>query len=213
MTAEDQTNTQIINGTEYRYSSEWIYSLESETHWRLYWQQQKVMQDRVKPGDHVLEIGVGSGFTANYLRTKDVTVTTIDIDPEKNSDIVANIVEYPFSEEYDHILAYEVFEHIPFSEFEYVLPRIRRACRQFLFLSVPQGEVAWFRFELHLPKFRPVVFQFTTRKPRFLMTPHHHWELGSGDVNRTRFKKSIQDSGFHIAQKEKVFSRWFFTLE
>ena len=88
---------QIVNGIIYRYSTSWIYKLETEQHWRLYWHQQKLMEGKVKPGDSVLEIGVGTGFTANYLRSKGVNVTTLDIDADKKPDIVANIVTYKLS--------------------------------------------------------------------------------------------------------------------
>ena len=67
---------QIIEGVEYKYSAEWIYDLESEEHWRLYWNQQKLMQNKVSSGDNVLEIAVGSGFTANYLKSKSINVKT-----------------------------------------------------------------------------------------------------------------------------------------
>ena len=101
---------------EYHYSSHWIHELESETHWRLYWRQQKLMRDLVSAGDRVLEIGVGTGFTANYLRSKGVHVTTLDIDAEKQPDIVANVAQFDFPELYDAILAFEVFEHLPYGD-------------------------------------------------------------------------------------------------
>ena len=44
------------------------------------------MEGLVLPKQHVLEIGVGSGFTANYLRSRGVQVTTLDIDHEKEPD-------------------------------------------------------------------------------------------------------------------------------
>ena len=87
---------ETIRGVEYKYSAEWIYDLESEEHWRLYWNQQKLMQNKVSSGDNVLEIGVGSGFTANYLKSKSINVKTLDIDRGKKPDIVANLVEYQF---------------------------------------------------------------------------------------------------------------------
>lgn len=89
-----------VRGVEYKYSAEWIYDLESEEHWRLYWTQQKLMQGKVSLGDNVLEIGVGSGFTANYLKAKGVNIKTLDIDKGKESDIVANLVEYQFPDHY-----------------------------------------------------------------------------------------------------------------
>ena len=59
------------------------------------------MEGLLAEGDTVLEIGPGSGFTSNYLRSKGIAVTTLDIDPAKHPDIVANVVEYEFPEPHD----------------------------------------------------------------------------------------------------------------
>ena len=125
---------EIVNGFKYRYSTDWIYSLESEEHWRLYWHQQELMQNKILPGQRILEIGFGSGFTANYLRSKGIEVVTLDIDLEKKPDIVANVVLYDFQEigRFDHVLAFEVFEHIPYSEFEEVVQL--ESCRKYRFV-------------------------------------------------------------------------------
>ena len=56
---------EILDGTKYIYSSDWIYSLENLSLWNYYWYQQKILQDKIKKGDTILEIGVGSGFTSN----------------------------------------------------------------------------------------------------------------------------------------------------
>ena len=68
-------HSDVVNGVEYTYSSDWIHSLETEDHWSLYWQQQKIMQGHIAPNHRLLEIGVGSGFTANYLKSKNIKVT------------------------------------------------------------------------------------------------------------------------------------------
>src|SRR5437763_1112619 len=103
--------TDLVDGVAYRYSTEWIHQLEGETHWRLYWRQQRLMRDLITPDDRLLEIGLGTGFTANYLRSRGVAVTTLDIDADKRPDIVANVARYDFPTGYDAILAFEVFEH------------------------------------------------------------------------------------------------------
>ena len=95
------------------------------------------MQHLVNKGETLLEIGVGSGFAANYLKSKGVHVTTLDIDKEKQPDIAANIVQYSFPNQYEHISAFEVFEHIPFMEFKNVITKIGCVCKKNLFLSVP----------------------------------------------------------------------------
>lgn len=203
--------TQAINGTHYRYSTEWIYSLESEEHWRCYWMQQRTMEGLLASGQHVLEIGVGSGFTANYLRSKGVIVTTVDIDAEKRPDIVANIVAYEFLEQYDHVLAYEVFEHIPFPEFKRVSRNIAGICRGYLFLSVPRSERVWFRCEVFAPKLGHRTFEITTPRTE-IVTAHHFWEVDDGNVSRAEFDEALINAGYRLERKKKAFSRLFYAL-
>ena len=70
----------------YIYNSAWTKKLESLEHWNYYWHQQKIMQNFVLyRGEDFLEIGVGSGFSANYCRSKGAKVTTLDIDQEKKT--------------------------------------------------------------------------------------------------------------------------------
>ena len=61
---------EVVGGTEYRFSADWSKKLESEVHWRLYWKQQDLLSRVLEKGDTVMELGVGTGFTANYLRSK-----------------------------------------------------------------------------------------------------------------------------------------------
>ena len=79
------SKSQNVDGIEYRYSSEWIKSLESEDHWRFYWSQISLIHKELQEGDTILEIGPGSGFTTNYLRSKGYTVSTIDIADHQRS--------------------------------------------------------------------------------------------------------------------------------
>jgi uncharacterized UPF0146 family protein len=202
---------EIIRGVDYKYSAEWIYDLESEEHWRLYWNQQKLIQNRVNCGDNVLEIGVGSGFTANYLKSKGVNVKTLDIDREKKPDIVANLVEYQFRESYDHVLAFEVFEHIPFIEFKSVIKKICKACDQHVFLSVPRNEKVHLHFAFRLPIIGQRDFRFVKLKNK-ITSPAHFWELDDGSVSINDFEQELLKCGLTILDKMKRFSRIFYAL-
>jgi 2-polyprenyl-3-methyl-5-hydroxy-6-metoxy-1,4-benzoquinol methylase len=196
----------------YKYSTDWIYSLETETHWRLYWRQQKIIQNLILPGDKVLEIGVGTGFTANYLRSKGVNVTTLDIDAEKKPDIVTNIVTYQFPVEYDHIVAFEVFEHIPFDQFKDILPKLAKATRKYLFMSVPRNEKTLIYGCLKLPKLPKWTFSLTVRRGT-ITSSHHFWEVDHSLTSMNNLTSALTTSGFHLQTQEKAFSRLFFVLQ
>lgn len=202
----------IHKDVEYKYSSDWIHYLESQDHWKLYWQQQKIMQNFVKPGDKVLEIGVGSGFTANYLRSKGVNVTTIDIDADKKPDILANIVSYDFEEQYDHVLAFEVFEHIPFSEFKLILEKISQICKSNLFVSLPRNEKVWFHCQFKIPKLRKINWDIATKRYK-ITEEHHFWEVDYGDTTKAIVEKEFSNNNFEIINQEKVLSKLFYTLK
>lgn len=204
---------EVVDGVVYRYSTEWIHSLESEFHWQLYWQQQKIMQNLIMPGEHVLELGVGSGFTANYLKSKGIRVTTIDIDEEKNPDIVGNIVTYKFKNDYDHILAFEVLEHIPFDQVEILLPKLSAVCDKNFFISVPMNRTVLFYLNLKLPKMKEISWGLTRKKGR-LLSEHHFWEIGFQSITEKKLEGLFVHSGYQILASEKVFpAHAFYVLE
>lgn len=203
---------QKIGEHEYHYSTNWIYSLESEKHWRLYWTQLNLMKNDVKPDQHVLEIGVGSGFTANYLRSKGVRVTTIDIDPEKKPDIVSNIVTFNWADfKYDHLLGFEVFEHIPLQEFLKLLPHLASSFSGYLFFSIPKNERTWLHMEIQLPKLGNRTLRLTTKKNK-ITTKHHFWEIDAG-MTYKELTEHLKKSSLKISAQETKFSRLFLKVE
>lgn len=197
-----------VNGVEYTYDAEWIYELETEEHWRLYWSQQKLMDPYLNEGDSVLEIGVGSGFTANYLKSKGYDVTTIDIDEEKNADITANIVTYDFEKTYDYISAFEVLEHIPFEEAKQVVKKVSEKCRKGFFLSVPQSEWILFRGDFKIPLIGRKHIEITFPRRRILET-NHFWEIGKYNISLQQLDDIFSSNGFLLKERFKRFSRYF----
>ena len=196
---------------EYRYSSHWIHELESEVHWRLYWRQQKLMRDLVKAGDRVLEIGVGTGFTANYLRSKGVHVTTLDIDADKQPDVVANVAEYGFPDHHDAILAFEVFEHLPYDDFPLLLARLATAARRHVFLSLPRNRRLVASLNVKLPKVKARTFQWKVRRGE-IVEPYHVWELDHGGVTAESLEQELARHGFAIDRRDEAFDRRFYAL-
>lgn len=200
-----------VRGVTYTYSAEWIHKLETEEHWRLYWNQQKLIFGNIRTDETILEIGVGSGFTANYLKSKGFNVETIDIDPEKKPDILSNIVTYNFQNRYDHVLAFEVFEHIPYSEFKIVLEKLADTCRKHLFLSVPRNERVWMQFNITLPFIGTRTARWVTLR-RKVVEPAHFWEIDDGSVSMAEFENTLKANRFMILTRRKCFSRLFYAL-
>lgn len=207
----DHSKSEHINGVAYQYSADWIKELETERHWRMYWRQQKIMQGKLLQSQKVLEIGVGSGFTANYLRSKGVEVTTFDIDAEKKPDMVGNLVSYEFHESYDHILAFEVFEHIPFEEFSRILKKFTSVCKGYLFFSVPRSEKTVIQGEIKMP-FAELTYNL--RRPRKqILSKHHFWEINHPATPWKVVEQVIQEAGFQLVETEQFYATQFLTLK
>ncbi len=204
--------TQTDDGVVYRFAAEWITKLEGEDRWRLYWRQQKLMDGLLRPGQTLLEIGPGNGFTSRYLRDRGFAVTTLDIDPEKHPDIVANVATYDFPETYDAVLAFEVFEHIPFDKFEQVVERLARTARELVFVSLPRNDLVPFRIALKLgARRRQRTFEVRRLEGR-IRERHHFWELDHGETTTARVEQVFRASGFAIARRAPYGKYRFYAL-
>jgi len=105
------------------------YFMEYDTkeRWISYWYQiNEVLKTKPKK---VLEIGIGNGTVANYLKNQGIEVVTVDIDEKLNPDYVCSVTELSefFSDnQFVTILCDEVLEHIPFEYFENSLHEMQK---------------------------------------------------------------------------------------
>ena len=106
-------------------------------HWLSYWYQLKLMSKEVKPNDNLIEIGIGTGFTSNYLISKGVNVLKVDIDSEKSPDVVSDASSFIPDRQYDHLCAFEVFEHMDFEEMIKVIENLKSYINKNIFISLP----------------------------------------------------------------------------
>jgi cyclopropane fatty-acyl-phospholipid synthase-like methyltransferase len=194
------------------YSSEWIYKLENFNHWNYYWYQVKMVLPHISKQDKILEIGVGTKFLSNYLKSKGYHITTIDIDPEKKADITADIVTYDFNESFDHVFAFEVFEHIPYQDVENIFLKIHAVCGNHLFFSIPRNEKVWLNLLLEFPGNKKLQFKIATKR-RKIISKHHYWEVDYKAYTLKRIKGLIAEKGFELVSQEKFSSLYFFTLK
>jgi hypothetical protein len=206
--AHGEKDTVVLDGVAYPRDSTWINQLETERHWQLYYRQQQLMDGLFNPGDELLEIGPGTGFTATYLRSKGMRVTTLDFAPGMKPDIVANMLTYEFPDQYDATLAFEVFEHVPFEKFREALPRIAAACRRYLIFSVPRNTKTPFWIELKLPRLKPIRWALSTKRGR-MSSPNHFWEVDYG-VSLAELNQAIESCGLKIERQFEDLERMFF---
>lgn len=157
---------------------------------------------RLNP-ERILEVGLGNGFVSEYLRRRQVSQVTIDIDPELNPDVVGSVLRLPFVDEaFDVITCNEVLEHIPYPSFSKALSEIHRASRSHAILSLPDDGHN-IRFDLRLRNVGDFgrAFRFPRlRRPVHLFDGQHHWEIGKASYPLSRIVKDIESEGFSVAR-------------
>ena len=188
-----------------KYSSDWINKLESKEHWLSYWHQIKLMLESIEPHDSIIELGIGSGFTSNYLRSKNIDVLTVDIDKNKSPDIVSDAISFKPNKNYDHFCAFEVFEHMKFEEMENVLKNIKSKIDKNIFISVPIYKKTPINIEL---KFKSYWKSITVKTPKTsIIDPHHQWELNYKDITEEKLISVFEHHNFKLKNKSSFF-RW-----
>jgi len=133
--------------------------------------------------DTVMEIGKGNGFVSTYLKMGGIDVVTVDINPNLEPDICADIQDIPqhlAGRTFDLVSCCEVLEHLPFAEFEQSLDVIAQAAPN-AYISIPHNmrRVGLLMF-LDLPKIPRQQIDLSFRLPvRRKPLEEHYWELSS----------------------------------
>ncbi len=130
--------------------------------------------------ESVLEIGPGPGLFKNAALAFGVPVTTVDIDPGLNPDVVSAADDLPFENEaVDVSCAFQVLEHMPLEASLDALAEMCRVSRKATVISLPDAKTRW-PCSITLPKFGRIEFQLSN--PLFSPRPHifdgeHYWEI------------------------------------
>lgn len=202
-----------VDGYDLRYSSDWTGKLEGQGHWVLYWNQANIVWGHVPKHERVLEVGVGSGFLSNYLRHKGWSVKTVDIDTDKKPDMVGDISTLDvFPLNCSVVLAFEVFEHIPFPLFRRAIENISKSPASKIAFSVPWSIRSLFKASVKLPKVsqKNVSMWVGTRK---IKTANHYWELSRKPCN-DELPVSGQERGVvELSSMREVFERYGFHVQ
>ena len=70
----------------------------------------------------ILEIGTGSRVVYDTFKKLKINVASIDINADLKPDVVGSVCEMPFQDNsFDVVLAAEILEHIPFTDFKQAL--------------------------------------------------------------------------------------------
>jgi SAM-dependent methyltransferase len=131
--------------------------------WASVWHQlDEVIQ--LQPAS-VLEIGPGPGVFKHMATLFGISVETLDFDPDLKPDHVGSATALPFAEgSYDVVCAFQMLEHLPYSDAQQAFAEMRRVSRRHVVISLPDAKQVW-RYSLHVPKFGS--FDFLVPRPTF----------------------------------------------
>lgn len=171
----------IVDGIEVCYSADWISSLENEVHFNWYWNQANLVYTHCSREQNILEIGVGTSLLSDLLKRRGWRLSTLDIDEEKKPDFCESAVDFDYADhKVDVVLAFEIFEHIPFSTFEKVINKLSDSNVRFIYFSLPWCERQIATLSFKLPRLQKVNLSYS--QPRgSITTKAHFWELSRAD--------------------------------
>ncbi len=151
----------------------------------------------------ILEIGIGNKIVTHYLKNANYKVTSCDYDKNLEPDFVADVRKLPFGDnEFDTVLAYEILEHIPFSDFEKALEELKRASKKYVVISIPYNcaYLSWFlslkvflknrKIDKKLPLVLKLPYFF--KKINIKENGQHYWEMGAKGYSKSKIKKILK---------------------
>ncbi len=164
----------------------------------------------------VLEVGIGNGTLANYLKSNGIDVTTCDFDKSLQPDKVGDIRNLPFkNEEFDVVVAFEVLEHLPFEDFVLAISELHRVSKKYVIISIPYSSL-FFEMTFNSPRF---LKRIHLHIPYFFLKPqksmHHCWEMGRKGYSAGRIRR-VLSKWFKITKEVRPYmnvSHHFFVLE
>lgn len=171
-----------------------------------YWHQ--VNEIKSTGAKSILEVGMGNGFTSQYLSQRGLQIDTLDIDPELNPTFVGSVTSIPIdSNSYDCVVCYEVLEHMPFDCFFIALSELCRISKKWVIISLPDASRSY-RILARLPlglkiKWRIPVPNIPARK--LPESDEHFWEIGTQGFPLSRIESVIGETPLIITKTYRVF--------
>ena len=147
---------------------------------------QQIVEVRKSRAATVLEIGKGNGFVSSFLRAGGLSVTTVDINPALEPDVVGDVRsldEVVPDAAFDCVLCAEVLEHLPFDDLDQALRSLRQVTSGRCIVTLPRADPLWFGLDVScvLPRLgrRRFVKRFYRPVAQPTIYPGHYWEINS----------------------------------
>ena len=130
----------------------------------------------------VLEIGIGNKLIYNQLKEIGIKTVALDINHKLKPDVVGDIRKLSFEDcSFDTVCAFEVLEHIPFSDFENALMELKRVSKKYVIISIPIRKIG-LEFYFCAPIIHNIYFYLDIPYPlkqKKIITDKdcHYWEV------------------------------------
>ncbi len=161
---------------------------------------------------NVLEIGKGNGFLSDFMKRSGMEVTTFDINPALEPDVVGSVTELSdhfAHDQFDVVLCAEVLEHIPFDMFDSALEQIAAVCHRRAVITLPVCQVIRVNcvvdLTLNLGLLNRTVFPslfWATRGKK--ISDCHHWEINHSPATSRRNVCQVVGHHFKIESYRRV---------
>jgi len=175
-----------------------------------YWYQINEILN-LKPSS-ILEVGIGTGFVSDYLRKWSFKVTSVDIEPRLNPNVVGDIQTLPFKDNnFIVAVAFEVLEHFPFEKFDKLISELKRVSKEYLIISLPDVSKVY-KILFNLPFFGEVKFLLNIpviSKPKTPISNDHYWEIGTKLYSLERIKEKLKRNELIILKNFRIFENTY----
>lgn len=184
--------------------------------WMSYWHQAREIISRPEIKS-VLDVGPGTDFLKSILaiHRPDITYHTLDIAEDVEPDIVGGVTKIPVDDNsYDVVCAFQVLEHIEFSDFDAAVQEMKRVAKQYVFISLPHFGPS-LELQLKVPFFPRL--QIATKVPwpkKHVFGGQHYWEIGKRGYPAKRIRKVITSHLTLLSEYvpfENQYHRFFIT--
>lgn len=200
MSYEKQVNKEHYSFEKYFYPGRWM----------SYWYQTKEISCK-QDIKTVLDVGPGTTFMHDILKIHrpDIVYKTLDIAQDINPDFIGEVTSIPLPENsYDAVTAFQVLEHIEFSDFEPALLEMKRVSNKYVLISLPHFGTS-LELQFRIPPFAPVQLFFKFPRPKaHIFGGQHYWEIGKKGFSSKRIR-SIMQKHFTIIDEYVPFENQY----
>ena len=184
MSYEKQVNKEHYSFEKYFYPGRWM----------SYWYQTKEISSKADIKT-LLDVGPGTTFMHDILKIhrSDIEYKTLDIAQDIQPDFIGEVTAIPLPDDsYDAVTAFQVLEHIQFSDFETALLEMKRVSKKYVFVSLPHfGTSIEFLIKIPFVKRKRIAIKIPCpKKLNFL--GHHYWEIGRKGYPPIKIRKIFQ---------------------